>query len=110
MLFGEGYGYKIQNGGLYRPDVSFILFDVAINGNYQPRETVEDIATTFGLEVVPIVLTGDIDDAIGFVRGKPMSTIGNAPMEGVVGRPLVEMQDRTGNRIIVKIKVKDFAE
>lgn len=110
ILFGEGYGYKIQNGGLYRSDVSFILFDVMINGNYQPRDSVVDIAMTFGLEIVPIVLTGDIDDAVEFVKNKPKSTIGKAPMEGVVGRPLVEMKDRTGNRVIVKIKVKDFTE
>ena len=108
VLFGEGYGHKIQNGGLYRSDVSFILFDVVINGNYQPRSSVEDIATTFGLEIVPIVLTCDIDDAVEFVKSEPKSTIGNAPMEGVVGRPLVEMRDRVGNRVIVKIKVKDF--
>ena len=38
ILFGEGYGAKIQNGGLYRSDNSFILFDVMINGNYQNRE------------------------------------------------------------------------
>ncbi len=30
ILFGEGYGAKIQNGGAYRSDVSFILFDVYI--------------------------------------------------------------------------------
>ena len=42
ILYGEGYGVKIQNGGLYRDDVDFILFDVMINGNYQPRESVED--------------------------------------------------------------------
>ena len=40
ILFGEGYGVKIQNGGEYRSDVSFILFDVMINGNYQSREWV----------------------------------------------------------------------
>ena len=37
MLFGEGYGAKIQNGGLYRADVDFILFDAIISGNFQPR-------------------------------------------------------------------------
>jgi hypothetical protein len=37
-----------------------------------------------------------------------MSTIGKAPMEGLVARPKVELQDRCGNRMIVKIKVKDF--
>ena len=37
MLFGEGYGAKIQNGGDYRSDVSFILFDVLIGDNWQSR-------------------------------------------------------------------------
>lgn len=112
ILYGEGYGAKIQNGGLYRGDVDFILFDV-----YQPdkdvwlkREAVEGIAKTFGIDVVPIVLEGDIENAIGFVKDKPISTIGKAPMEGLVGRPEVELKDRLGRRVIVKIKVRDFAE
>ena len=33
ILFGEGYGIKIQNGGAYRSDVGFILFDVMVNGS-----------------------------------------------------------------------------
>jgi hypothetical protein len=37
-----------------------------------------------------------------------MSTIGKTSMEGLVGRPLVELFDRRGGRIIVKIKVCDF--
>ena len=110
ILFGEGYGAKIQKGGgLYRSDVSFILFDVMINGNYQPRAMVERTALQFGIESVPIVFVGTIDEAVGFVKSKPMSTIGKAPMEGVVGRPMVELNDRCGNRLIVKIKVRDFA-
>jgi ATP-dependent RNA circularization protein (DNA/RNA ligase family) len=108
MLFGEGYGPKIQKGGSYRPDVSFILFDVLISGNYQPRESVEDIAKAFGIDVVPIVLEGTIQDGVDFVKAKPKSTMGTAMMEGVVGRPKVEMRDRSGKRVIVKIKVKDF--
>ena len=108
ILFGEGYGHKIQNGGNYRPDVGFILFDVMINDYYQPRKTVEGIAKCFGLEVVPIVLKGTIWDAINFVKTQPSSTIGTAKMEGVVGKPFVELKDRAGKRIIVKIKVRDF--
>lgn len=111
ILFGEGYGAKIQGvGSLYRSDVSFILFDVWINGNYQPRENVEKIAQLFNIEIVPIVFTGDIDGAVKFVKTHPKSTIGNAYMEGVVGRPLVEMRDRCGKRIIVKIKWNDFKD
>lgn len=110
ILFGEGYGAKIQSGGDYRKDVSFILFDVMIGGNYQSRETVESIATRFGIEVVPIVVTGTLQDGIEFVKGHPSSTIGTAIMEGVVGRPKVEVRDRCGNRVIVKIKWRDFKE
>lgn len=107
-FFGEGYGSKIQNGDLYRPDVSFILFDVMINGNYMSRDTVEELAETFGLEVVPVLFEGTLDEGVAFVKSKPQSTIGTAPMEGVVARPKVELQDRCGNRIIVKIKARDF--
>ena len=110
ILYGEGYGYKIQNGGAYRDDVSFILFDV-----YQPtkdiwlkREAVESVAKQLDIEVVPMIMRGTIDDAVRLVKAKPMSTIGTAPMEGVVGRPIVELKDRLGKRVIVKVKVRDF--
>lgn len=109
ILFGEGYGVKIQGcGGLYRSDVSFILFDVMINGNYQSREMVECAAKQFNLEIVPIIFEGKLEEGVEYVKSKPMSTIGTAPMEGLVARPKVEIQDRCGNRMIVKIKVKDF--
>lgn len=108
ILFGEGYGPKIQNGGLYRNDVSFILFDVLISGNYQPRESIEDIARSFGIDIVPIIFEGTIQEGIDFVKSHPDSTIGTAKMEGLVGRPKIEMRDRCGKRVIVKIKWEDF--
>lgn len=108
MLCGEGYGAKIQNGGAYRDNQDFILFDVLIAGNWQPRESVEDIARYFGIDVVPVILKGTIQQAIDYVKTKPKSKIGTADSEGLVGRPLEELQDRTGKRIIVKIKVRDF--
>lgn len=108
ILFGEGYGPGIQKGGAYRSDISFILFDVLIGDTWLKRDSVEDIATAFGIDIVPIVFVGDIKEAIDFVKTKPKSTIGTANMEGVVGRPVVEMKDRLGKRVIVKIKVCDF--
>lgn len=110
ILFGEGYGNKIQGvGSQYLPDsVDFILFDVLIGDNYQSRIDVESTARAFGVRYAPVVLSGDIYDAIQFVKEKPRSTIGNAPMEGLVGRPAMELKDRCGNRVIVKVKVKDF--
>ena len=109
ILYGEGYGPKIQKGGGdYRKDVSFILFDVLISGNYQPRDSVEDIAISFGIDIVPIILIGTIQEGLDFVKANPMSTIGTAKMEGLVGRPKIELRDRSGERVIVKIKAKDF--
>lgn len=108
VLYGEGYGPKIQNGDAYREDVSFILFDVLVGNIWLKRESVEDIARAFGIDVVPIVLTGTLSDAVAFVKTHPKSTMGTADMEGIVGRPTVELKDRMGKRLIVKVKVKDF--
>ena len=110
ILFGEGYGAGIQSGGNYRKDVSFILFDVLVGNIFLERENVEDIARTFGIDVVPIVGEGTLDDGVAFIMTRPKSTIGSAYMEGIVARPKVEMRDRMGRRVIVKIKVRDHVK
>lgn len=109
-LFGEGYGAKIQSGGGYRSDVDFILFDVLISDNYQPRESVEDIAKYFGIDVVPIVLEGTLQDGVDYVLNNRNSIVAKngALIEGLVGRTKVETRDRCGKRNIVKIKYRDF--
>lgn len=109
MLIGEGYGAKIQKGGGdYRQDNNFILFDVCINNKYLSRDNVNNIANYFGIESVPVIFSGNLQKGIDFVKTKPNSTIGTAKMEGLVARPKVELYDKNGNRLIVKIKVCDF--
>lgn len=110
ILFGEGYGAKIQNGGNYRNDVSFILFDVYLPDQnlWLKRDALEDIARAFNIELVPIILIGSLDEAVAYVKSRPKSTIGIANMEGLVCKPAVDMLDRRGRRIIVKVKVCDF--
>ena len=109
MLIGEGYGAKIQKcGGDYRSDNDFILFDVCVNGKYLSRENVKDIANYFNIDIVPTIMIGSLQKGIDYVKTKPKSKIGIANMEGLVARPLIELQDRVGNRVIVKIKVCDF--
>lgn len=111
ILFGEGYGAKIQNGEDYIPDdCSFILFDVYIPEKdiWLNRESIEAIAKTFNIDVVPVVMTGTLPEAIGFVKTRPKSTIGTANMEGLVCKPLLNIYDHNHKRIIVKIRVEDF--
>lgn len=111
ILFGEGYGYKIQNGGNYiKDDCSFILFDVYIPSQdlWLKRDAIENIAKTFNIDCVPIILKGTLQDAVDYVKTKPKSTIGIADMEGLVCKPVIDMLDRTGKRLIVKVKVCDF--
>lgn len=111
ILFGEGYGAKIQKGGgNYRSDVSFILFDAYLpkQNLWLKRDALEDIARTFGIDVVPVVLTGTLHEAVDFVKQKPKSTIGVTDMEGLVCKPVVDMLDHMGRRVIVKVKVRDF--
>lgn len=112
ILFGEGYGKGIQAAGkAYRPDgVDFILFDEMIEYNYQPRISVEDVARAFGVNVVPIVGTGTLGDAVKYIKNHPKSTLGDIEMEGLVCRPAQELRDRCGNRVIVKIKWHDFKD
>lgn len=111
ILYGEGYGAKIQTNG-YIDNVDFILFDVMINGNYQSRENVEDIAQYFGIDVVPIVLEGTLQDGIDYVLNNRKSIIAKngAEIEGLVGRTKIETLNRVGKRNIVKIKYRDFQE
>lgn len=114
VLYMEGFGKKVNtNGrnGIYLEDgVDFALFDVyAVDSDcWLKRDSVYDIAMAFGLREPDYLFEGTIKNAIEFVKTKPKSHIGNADMEGVVGRPLLELRDRMGKRIIVKVKVRDY--
>ena len=108
VLFGEGFGEKIQTGGGKYGSVNFILFDAYCGGMWLKRESVEDIAHTFNIRCVPIVGEGNLLSAVEYVRKHPHSALKDDEMEGIVCRPLYELADRRGNRIIVKIKCRDF--
>jgi hypothetical protein len=118
ILYGEGYGTKIQKGGAYRDDVAFILFDVEITDMFLKRDGLEDIAQYFNVEVVPVVLCTTLEKGLDYVLNNTWSFVSKlnpankdrAKIEGLVGKPRCEMYDRRGNRIIVKIKRKDFLE
>lgn len=112
-LFGEGYGYKIQaNGDKYfidRKQVGFILFDVNINGFDLSRDNVNGIAEKLGLDVVPVVFRGTLDEAIDFVKQHPQSNLGDwsHEMEGLVLQPSIQLYDYQHKLIKCKCKYRD---
>lgn len=110
VLYGEGYGAGIQKGGgNYRPDQSFILFDVRVGDVWLAREAVAEIANALDIFCAPTVCIGTLSDAIERVRsGNPSLLMADGPAEGLIMRPKVELCDRMGRRIIAKIKARDF--
>lgn len=123
-LYGEGFGPKIQGGGKYREDHSFVLFDVKIGDFWLDRANVDDIASKLGIESVPVLGTGTLQNAIDIVEsgwyfdsdnrvhrfgsGMLKSQWGDFEAEGIVARPVVPLFNRKGERIITKIKAVDF--
>lgn len=109
VLYGEGYGAGIQSGGVYRPDMGFVLFDVRVGQWWLRRDDVEDVAKSMGLDVVPVMLECPITDAIEAVRIGLKSDWNAAHYaEGLVGVTAPGLLGRDGERLIVKIKRKDF--
>ena len=110
MLFGEGYGEKIQAVGKeYLPKGhSFILFDVMFT-NYQPRNVVKEVAIKLGIKAVPVIEYGTINKGIKMAKSGFYSILGSGKAEGLILKPENELMDGHGKRIIIKIKTKDFA-
>lgn len=105
-LYGEGYGAKIQKGGgNYRDDQGFVLFDVRVGDYWLQRADVEDVARKLCLDVVPIVGSGTLHEAIEYVADM-RSRWGDFAAEGVVCRPPVRLYC-DNDRCIVKVKGRD---
>lgn len=116
IIFGEGYGYKIQNGGeryVVGEVADFIVFDIMINDVYLMRESVEDICSKLNLKVVPIVFRGTLVDAVDYVlnnRESKVALMNNAKnnIEGIVCQPCgIRLYDKDNHRIIFKVKYRD---
>lgn len=113
ILYGEGFGKGIQEKGkLYSDKQDFILFDKAYRrGNkyiFVDDDELTRTAEEFEIMRVPIVACATLPEIINLVKDGLYSSFGNFYAEGVVAKPLYEMSDRYGHRIITKIKHNDF--
>lgn len=75
VMYGEGFGKKIQKGGEMYGDVDFILFDVLVGDWWLERDAVNAIADVFGIKSVPIVGTGTLCEAVEYIKGHPHSQL-----------------------------------
>jgi len=112
-LFGEGYGAGIQKGGHYRPDKSFILFDVLIEVGeeswWQDDAVVTDFAARLGCDRVPILGEWVFGEIVERVKAGVVGKL--APdylAEGIVARTREPLFDSRGRRLILKLKTQDF--
>lgn len=109
VLYGEGYGAGIQKGGLYREEKDFILFDVLVGGKWWlEMDAVKSVAATLEIDTVPYLGRMDLSQIVDLVRTPFHSKIGTAMAEGIVARPIETLFDRRGERVIIKLKTKDF--
>lgn len=110
VLYGEGFGAKIQKGGDLYGEVDFILFDVRVGNIFLDRIDVEKIAKSLDVRIVPVILRGTIQEAVDYVKTKPKSIISKEERdsEGLVGVPSHKITDVNGDRVITKVKVEDF--
>lgn len=114
-IYGEGYGAGIQKGGgcYISKGVDFILFDVRIGDWWLLRNGIEDIAQKIGVKIVPIIGYFTIKDACKLVKHGFKSTIAedkNLIAEGLVLKAPCGIRTRSGERIMTKIKYKDFQD
>lgn len=115
ILFGEGYGVGTQKGGgRYRDDVSFILFDVWIDGWWLEPHNVKDIAHKLKIDYVPELGIMTEEEAISIVENQqPISKISQdrtLVAEGIVARAYPMVLFRDGTPAMWKLKVRDFKE
>ena len=115
-IYGEGYGDRIQKVGKLYADGdykhNFRVFDIKIGNWWLTMEDIIILCTELGLSLVPVFGVSTLNNMISFCSKfpQPISGIGkNCPVEGYVGTPIVPLNSRNGERVIVKVKYKDFA-
>ncbi len=116
-VYGEAYGGSCQRmSATYGKELKFVVFDVKIGDSWLCVPQAEAFAKTLGLEFVFYSRIYTTIDAIDSCRdADSVQAIRNGcgegkKMEGVVLRPLIEVTDNRGNRIMAKHKRDEFRE
>lgn len=109
-FYGEGYGPGIQKGGKYRPDKSFVVFDIKIGEFWMNRRDLESVTLSYDLDCVPVIGRGTLPEMALACKEGFFSVWGDFQAEGIIARPPVELTNQFGERIITKLKCSDFSK
>lgn len=108
-LFGEKMGPKTQGNELGIEKDEVVLYDVNINGTWLCGEDVVEIAKYFGIRTVFDFMPAMLGESKNLRELIQMCADGKfKDWEGIVATPLVEMRNQKGERVIVKIKNRDY--
>lgn len=116
-LFGEGIGPKIQSGGLYGKAPQFIPFDLQFHDGgwcdrFELNRLIDEVcnlpfAAYLGCQTLQV--WEEFCEEKRYLRSMvPGANLG-CPSEGYIAIPESNLLDSRGNRIITKIKFKDYA-
>lgn len=112
ILFGEGYGPKIQDpcGKRYSRKPGFMLFDARVGRWWLKREDLDEIAEKINVPRPPYIGRLDEETVIDFVKAKPFSRCSEESqmMEGVICRSSPIMFFRNGRPVMYKLKCRDY--
>ena len=117
VLFGEGYGEKIQGNPLGRVGVSFRLFDVWVGGHWLEPENITDVAGKLAVPEAPVlqdylailpISAARLADCIPTSHVAREEGLSDVRAEGIIARTVPGLFCRDGRRLMWKLKFKDF--
>lgn len=119
VLYCELFGLDVQKAGrFYSPSAYMVmLFDVRMGRRWASREDVLEIASELDI-CAPSLWTSASPPTVTLSEATRIAQVGfsstfsaeeEKPMaEGLILRPVVDLFDAKGNRILAKIKTRDF--
>lgn len=112
-IFGELYGPKIQAGGNYSKTLGFRAFDMLVNDKvWLAPEAVRQNEKAFGLtDTLPHFGQMTTQQIVMLVSGGFKSTFADNKdydAEGIIAKPLHNLYDQRGARVMFKLKTKDL--
>jgi len=114
IIYGEGYGAGVQKGGIYSSKKNFRVFDIRIGKAYQDFSYVKKVCIDNQLNLVPVIDEKEFltyEECITRLKQTSHTYIkegtGGRP-EGFVYKFEPVLLNKYGERLIFKVKYKDF--